>query len=83
VTKLYGDFESPSNPSGTLQLHFILYQMTPDGPGQVVLDEVCGRSTSLAGKTPDDLMAAWDKDLRDIMDQISADYAKANSTDSR
>jgi hypothetical protein len=83
VTKLYGDFQDKANPSGTLQIHFILYQMTPDGPGRVVLDEVCGRSTSMAGKTPAALIAAWDTDLHDIMDQINSDYAKANSNDSR
>ena len=83
VTKLFGDFQDTTNPSATLQIHFILYQMTPDGPGRVLLDEVCGRSLSLAHKTPAALMAAWDADLHDIMDQINSDYAKANSNDSR
>ena len=33
------------------------------------------------GKNPAALMSAWDAGLRDIARQISAEYAKARSTD--
>ena len=83
VTKLFGDFQDSSNPTGRLQMHFVLYEMSPEGPGRVIVDELCGRAVTLTARTPAALMAAWDADLRDIMDQILADYAKANSNDSR
>jgi hypothetical protein len=83
VTKLYGDFQQASAPSATLQIHFVLYQMTPEGPGRILMDDLYGRSTSMTAKTPAALIAAWDTGLHDIMSQINSDYAKANSNDSR
>jgi ABC-type uncharacterized transport system auxiliary subunit len=82
INQLYGDFRASSQPVGTLQLHFLLYEQTSDGPGRVVLDRICARSTPLASKTPGALIAAWDADLHEIMEQIHSDYAKANSNDS-
>jgi hypothetical protein len=42
-----------------------------------VLDKVCARETPLTGRTPGALMAAWDTDLREIMQEINSEYAKA------
>ncbi len=83
ITKLFGDFQDAANPTGTLQIHFLLYEMSPDGPGRVIMDELCGRSVTLTARTPAALMTAWDAGLRDIMTQILSDYAKANSNDGR
>ena len=44
-----------------------------------MLDKVCVHETPMTRKTPDALMAAWDTDLREIMEEINSAYAKANS----
>lgn len=80
VNELYGDFRKASKPVATMEIHFICYQVQDETPGRVVLDKVCTRETPLAGKTPAALMAAWDSDLHEIMDEIHSEYAKANST---
>jgi hypothetical protein len=77
VTALYGDFRVPSRPVGTMELHFLIYQVQDGAPGRVLLDKVCARETPLARKTPGALMAAWDTDLREIMQELDGDYAKA------
>jgi len=82
VNELYGDFRKPDQPAGAMQLHLIVYKTDVEGPGRVVFDKVCSHETPMPRKTPDALMAAWDADLREILQQISSDYAKANSHDS-
>ncbi|HXP62639.1 MAG TPA: hypothetical protein VN829_19220 [Dongiaceae bacterium] len=77
VNELYGDFRKASQPVGTLELHFILYEVQDGAPGRIVLDKVCAHETPLARKTPDALMAAWDADLREIMEEINSKYAQA------
>ena len=80
VNQLYGDFRNASQPVGTMELHFIIYEVAEGNPGRVLLDKVCAHETPLARKTPDALMAAWNADLREIMEAISSEYIKANST---
>jgi hypothetical protein len=80
VGELYGDFRKTSQPIGKMEIHFLCYEVKDGMPGRVVLDKVYARETSLKGKTPGDLMAAWDTDLREIMQQFSSEYAKANSS---
>jgi len=80
VTALYGDFRKASRPVGTMELHFILYEVKEDAPGRVLLDKVCSRDTALTNKTPAALMAAWDADLRAIMEELNSSYAKLDST---
>src|SRR6266852_4435149 len=53
VNELYGDFRKASQPVGTMEIHFILYEVNDDTPGRIVLDKVCEHETSLARKTPD------------------------------
>lgn len=79
VGELYGDFRKTSQPVGTMEIHFILYELNDDNPGRVLLDKVCAHQTPLARRTPEALMAAWDEDLQAIMEEICSDYAKANS----
>ena len=81
VNQLYGDFRKASQPVAAMEIHFILYEVNGDTPGRIVLDKACARETPLSRKTPDALMAAWDADLREIMEEINSEYAKANSHD--
>jgi hypothetical protein len=78
VSELYGDFRNSSQPSGIMELHFIAFDSGADSPGRVVLDKVCAKATPMNRKTPDALMAAWDADLREIMERISSEYIQAN-----
>ncbi len=80
VTQLYGDLRNRSQPVGTLELHFICYEITDGAPGRIVLDKVCSHETRMAARTPDALMAAWDADLREIMEEIDSAYIKASTT---
>ena len=80
VNELYGDFRQASKPVGTMEIHFIVYEVKEGNPGRIVLDKVCARETPLARKTADALMAAWNADLREIMEEISSAYIKASST---
>jgi hypothetical protein len=81
VNELCGDFRKPSQPSGDMELHFVVYEFKEETPGRVVLDKTCARETPLSQKTPAALMAAWENDLREIMEEINSDYAKASSND--
>lgn len=81
VSELYGDFRKASQPVGRMEIHFVCYEVKDGLPGRIAFDKVCARETPLAGKTPASLMAAWDTDLRQIMEEISSAYANANSRD--
>ena len=81
VNELYGDFRTASQPVGTMEIHFMCYEVNDGTAGRIVLDKICARETPLTRKTPDALMAAWDADLREIMEAIHSAYAKANSND--
>jgi hypothetical protein len=79
VNELYGDIRQALRLVGKMELHFICYEVKDGDPGRIVLDRVCARETPLARKTPDALMAAWDADLREIMEEIHSEYSKASS----
>jgi uncharacterized lipoprotein YmbA len=78
VHELYGDFRQASQPQGTMEMRFVFYQLKDGDPGRVVVDKVCARQTLLSRKTPDALMAAWNADLREIMQEIESEFAKGN-----
>lgn len=80
VTQLYGDFRQRAQPVGTLEIHFICYEVNDGVPGRIVLDKVCAHETPMSARTPDALMAAWDADLAEIMEEIHSAYIKASST---
>jgi hypothetical protein len=81
INELYGDFRSASQPLGTMGLHIMCYE-TQDGVARrVVFDKFCSYGTPLAQKTPGALMAAWDADLRQIMNEFHSEYAKSISHD--
>ena len=81
VNELYGDLRQASRPVGTMEIHFICYEVKDGDPRRIVLDRVCAHETPLARKTPNALMAAWDADLREIMGEINSEYSKAISND--
>lgn len=64
---------------GTLGMHVLCYAIQDGEPGQIVFDKYFLQETTLARKTPGALMAAWDEDLRQIMNQINSEYAKTSS----
>jgi hypothetical protein len=80
VNELYGDFRKSSQLVGKMEIHFICYEVKDGAPGRIVLNRVCAQETPLARKTPDALMAAWDNDLHEIMQEISSEYAKVHTT---
>ncbi|HEX3988844.1 MAG TPA: hypothetical protein VHZ30_05385 [Verrucomicrobiae bacterium] len=80
VTDLCGDFRKSAQPTGSMTIHFILYAVDSDGPRNVLLDKICARQTPLTAKTPAALIAAWDTDLREIMEEINSDAAKVDLT---
>ena len=81
INELYGDFRKSSQPVGTLGIHMMCYE-TQDGlPRRIVFDKFRSHETPLERKTPGALMAAWDADLREIMNDINSEYAKAISND--
>jgi hypothetical protein len=77
INELYGDFRTPSQPLGKMEIRFICYEVKDGTQGRIILDQVYARETPLKAKTPDALMAAWDTDLRAIMEELHSDYAKA------
>ena len=79
VDELYGDFRKASKPVATMEIHFICYEVRDGIPGRIVLDKVCAHETQISTRTPDALMAAWDSDLREIMEEINSAYIKASS----
>jgi cholesterol transport system auxiliary component len=79
INELYGDFRNPSRPLGTMGIHIMCYEKENRAPRRVILDKYCSHETPLSRKTPGALMAAWDTDLREIMNQINSEYAKTNS----
>ena len=81
VNELYGDLRQASRPVGTMEIHFIFYEVKDGDPGRIVLDRVSAHETPLARNTPEALMAAWDADLREIMGEINSEYSKAISND--
>jgi ABC-type uncharacterized transport system auxiliary subunit len=79
VNELYGDFRKASQPVGTMALRFICYETQDGVPRRIVLDKTCAHEAPLPGKTGDALMAAWDTDLREIMNEITSEYARSSA----
>jgi hypothetical protein len=82
VNELCGDFRQPSRPAGVMEIHFVVYEARDGFPGRVVLDKTYAHQSALPRKTPAALMAAWETDLREILENLKSDYAKVNSNDS-
>jgi hypothetical protein len=79
VNELCGDFRQPSSPAGVMEIHFVVYEAHDGFPGRVVLDKTYAHQSTLPQKTPAALMAAWETDLREITENLKADYVKAYS----
>jgi len=79
ITELYGDFRTPAQPTAAMGLRMMCYEIQDGAPRRIVLDKVCSHATPLERKTPGALMAAWDEDLREIMNEINSECAKAIS----
>ena len=81
INELYGDFRQASKPVGTMGIHIMCYEVLDGELRHIIFDKYCFQETALSRKTPGALMAAWDVDLREIMNQINSEYAKTNSID--
>jgi len=81
VTELYGDFRKPTQPTSTMGMHFICCETQDGAPRRVVLDKFLSHSTPLERKNASALMAAWDADLREIMNEINSAFTKTISID--
>ena len=79
INELYGDFRNRSQPVATMGLHVMCYGIQDGLPRRIVFERFCSHETPLPQKTPRALMAAWDADLREIMNQINSEYAKTTS----
>ena len=79
INELYGDFRNQSQPVAAMGIHITCYEMQDGAPRHIVLERFCSHSTPLAQKTSAALMAAWDADLREIMNDFNSEYAKAIS----
>ncbi len=79
INELYGDFRQASRPLGTMGIHIMCYEVQDGEPRNILFDDYCFQERQLARRTPGALMAAWDEDLREIMNQINSDYAKTSS----
>ncbi len=79
INELYGDFRQASRPMGTMGIHLMCYEVLHGEPSHILFDKYCLQETPLARKTPGALMAAWDADLREIMNQINSEYEKSSS----
>lgn len=81
INELYGDFRKPSQPVATMALHFMCYEIQDGAPRRIFFDNTCSHQTPLTGKTGEALMAAWETDLREIMNEITSEYAKNVASD--
>jgi hypothetical protein len=80
INELYGDFRQVSRPVGTIGIHIMCYEVQDGEPRNIVFDKYFLQETALERKTPGALMAAWDEDLREIMNQVNSEYAKTSLT---
>jgi ABC-type uncharacterized transport system auxiliary subunit len=81
VNALDGDFRDALHPVAEMTIHFIVYEVGQNGPGRVLLDKDFSAHSELSGRSPVALVAAWDKDLREIMNDLNSDYGKADLND--
>jgi ABC-type uncharacterized transport system auxiliary subunit len=73
-----GDFRDSPHPLAEMEIHFMIYNADAESPHRILLDKVLAAQTPLAQRTATALVAGWDHDLGEIMDQLSAEYAKAD-----
>jgi hypothetical protein len=80
ISQLYCDFRKSSHSVATMELRWVVYELADGSPGRIVLDKVYARETPIAKKSPAAIMAAWDTDLHQILEEITSDYAQANAS---
>ena len=81
INELYGDFRKPSQPLARMAIHVTCYQAGDGEARHIAFERFCARETPLARKTAAALMAAWDADLREIMNELNSEYAKTVSNE--
>ena len=78
VTELCGDFRQPSHAVGLMEIHFVVYEAHDGFSGRILVNKTYSHESTLSQKTPAELMAAWETDLREILENLKSDFAKAN-----
>lgn len=81
VNELDGDMTDPAHPTAVMSIHFVVYEAGADGPGRVLLDRTFASRNPMLHKNPAALVAGWDAGLRDIINQLNSEYAKAHTDD--
>jgi ABC-type uncharacterized transport system auxiliary subunit len=76
VTALYGDFRDEAAPVAVMEIRFFLVPREA-GPNVVTFSETYRATTRIPVRTPEALLEAYDKDLRDILTRLEADLRKA------
>ena len=61
-----------------MEMRWLIYEVSDGSPNRIVLDKTYARETPLAKKSPAAIMAAWDTDLHEILEQVDSDYAQTN-----
>jgi len=73
VLDLYGDFRKQQQGAAILRLRALLFD-SPNGiPGKLVLEREYSRCIPLKARTPEALMAGWNKALAQILAQLVSD----------
>jgi hypothetical protein len=83
VSELDGDFRNSSQPLAQMAVHFIIYDGGAGGSGRILLDKTFVHGSPMERRTPAALMAGWDDDLRQIIDELKSDYAQTDSNGRR
>jgi ABC-type uncharacterized transport system auxiliary subunit len=71
VSQLYGDFRQFDKPFAVLQMRFVLYVTTPANDGRMIWQREFSKRLPLAHRTSTDLVAVWDTELQEIMDEAN------------
>ena len=75
VQDMSGDFSRPGEPAGVLSLEVSFYQGDPVPGSAPLLRKVYTRREALRQRTAADVVAAWDRALVSILEELGADLA--------
>lgn len=65
ITEIYADYRDRNHPRAILAMQFIV--RNTDDPPRILLDKTFRTATELTAKTTECLLAAWNEDLRIIL----------------
>jgi ABC-type uncharacterized transport system auxiliary subunit len=80
VSQLFGDFRQPEHPAAILTMRFVFFDATNGVPGKVIFQQEYSRSIPLNLPTAAALMNGWDRALSEILDQVSSDFRRSETS---